>query len=633
MKTGAYGAICVILALTISILGGFLLNAESVVTCETEYTYVTDVAGAFRGSADDIETAYNPTANVTGWGVSPEFNNGYIQGVNFMPSSPNTYFVYGDGEGPSQTEDDTITVSVVTINNAPRISASSTEKGEFLESAPVRSVRVAEPGAAAPAEQTRFMRIFSLKDVLDAYGASDYETLTLDFTVSFPSSWPGIVFQNDLKYHYKTSNHPAYYTWEGQAVASAVVYGSTGVVAIGESSYPLSTVEAACLTTLTIGVSGTPTADVSYVDPTYGVIPDKTVPAYWNNNQRNVVTEIVFAASDFSGSASPHTDAVIQLVGTEGSETLIDLEQRNGAWEIYRLAGDPEDPAWDILGSSDLGTWPAMSLTVSHGQIVARPIGSFQSFESYDRIEVPIILDWDVVNGEDLEYFEVYRSNASSTAEAMRMQVMSTVVRIVEGGLYLQNGSLSLGQAFPGTMAAKVVIGSSVHFGSSVTFSGDQSGTITLSQNGRFVINGEEFPTGQVAFLWASPDQPAVTISGRTYDAGVYWHDQKYAPGIVWMLAGDAMTALAEVGDDWTMTLDGVWAPAVNYYTGENVAAERTELADITKGQYQWDKGQFIIIMMGTSILMGLAGSYWGYTKPVDWVIIAAVAAGAWMLL
>ena len=632
MKTGAYGAICVILALTISILGGYLLNAESVVTCESEYTYVTDVAGAFKGSTGDIETAYNPAANITGWGGSSDFNNGYLQGVNYIEASPNIYYVYGDGSGPPASTADTITVDVVTINNATRISASSTEKGEFLESAPTRSIRVAEPGAVAPAEQTRFMRIFSLKDVLDAYGASDYETMTLSFTVSFPSSWPGIIFQDDLKYHYKTASHPAYYTWEGDAVESAIVYGSTGVVAIGESSYPLSTVEAACLTGLTISVSAITTSDVSYVDPTYGIIPDKTVPAYWNNNNRNISVETVFAASDFTGEAVSHSYATIGIVGTEGSTTLIDLDQRNGAWTITLLEGDLDDYAWEIVTTSDLGTWPARSLTMSQGKIVARPVGSFSSFEAYDVINVPIVLDWDVADGEDIAYFVVL-PNSNPTMTAMRMQVMSTIVRIVGGGLYIQDGSLNLDQAFPGTLAAKVIIGSSVHSGSSVTFSGDQSGTVQLSPTGRFVIDGEEYPTGQVAFLWASPDQPATTISGRTYDAGVYWHDQKYAPGIVWMLAGDKMTALAEVGNDWTMTLDGVWAPAVNYYTGENAAAERTELADITKGQYQWDKGQFIIILMGASILMGLAGSYWGYTKPVDWVIIAAVAAGAWMIL
>lgn len=633
MKTGAYGVICVILALTISILGGYLLNAESVITCESEYTYVTDVAGAFKGGTGDIETAYNPTANITGWGVTPEFNKGYLQGVNFVPASPNAYFVYGDGSGPPQAVTDTITISVITVDNAPKISASSTEKGDFLTAASVRSVRVAEPGAVAPAEQTRWVRIFSLQDVLRAYGSQDLESMDLTFTISYPSNWPGIIFQDDLKYHYKTASHPAYYTWEGNAVTEATVYGSTGVVAIGENSYPLSTIEAACTTGMTIEVDAITSSVVSYVDPTYGVTPDQSVPAYWNNNNRNVSLEVVFSSTTVSGVASPLTDALIQFVGTEGSKTLVSIEQRNGVWKMYHLGGEPGDAAHEILAYADLGVWPAMSLTVSHGEIVARPIGTFTSFENYDRINVPMTFDWDVADGEDIAYFEVHRSPSYSVAEAMRMQVMATVVRIVGGGLYLQDGSLNLQQAFPGTYATKIVVGSSVHFGSSVTFSGTNSGTVEATQTGRFIVDGEEFPVGQVAFLWASPDMPAATISGRTYEAGVYWQNQKYDPGIIWILAGDAMTPLAEVGTDWTMTLDGIWAPAVNYYTGENEAAEHTELSDITKGVYAWDKGQFIVIMMGASILLGLAGSYWGYTKMVDWIIILMVTAGAWMIL
>lgn len=80
---GMFGAMLIGLAIFVAILGGYLLNAEKVTTCETEWEYVTDVSGAFQGDKSDLDVPYNPPANVTGWSAidDPEGNGGWISGV------------------------------------------------------------------------------------------------------------------------------------------------------------------------------------------------------------------------------------------------------------------------------------------------------------------------------------------------------------------------------------------------------------------------------------------------------------------------------------------------------------------------------------------------------------------------
>lgn len=634
MRTGAYGAICVIIALTASILGGYLLNADTVTDCETEFTYVTDIAGAFEGSTGDVEMDYNPSSNVTGWSTSSAYNEGYMTGVNFVPAPPNSYFFYGDGSGPSTTEADTITIQSFEENGVSRWQAVSVNKGVIVDDLECSTMRIAEPGAVSPANQLRLVYVFDVSDVMTGYGYTDYETLNLSMSIAFPSNWPGILYQTGLHYHYKTANHPAYYTYDGDPVTEATVYGGAGSITIGESSRAITdNVRCGFIGSFTMTVTAKTAEEISYVDPGWGIRADGDSSVYWNNDQQNLSTEIVFCAYDLNGDSVPYCFANMRVY-SENHDMIIGVEQTNNAWRIGQYTGDPTAPVMGIVEIVDLGTWPAISVTISNGDVVVRPIANFVSFSSYDLVDVPIVIDWDVLEGEDLLYFMVARNVNWGAEEAVRMQVMNTTVRVVEGGLYLQDGAFDVTEGFPATKAFKLVLGSAAHVGDSVTVSGTGgSATIQVTQNGRFVVDGAEIPFGQCALMWVSSTMPTATIDNQTYPAALYQKAQGYTAGTVWMSTPTGMVEIGAVGDDPTVTLDGLWAPAVYFYTGEQDASSHTEFVDLSDGVFKWDKSQLILVMMGLSIVLGLAGSYWGYTKIVDWMIIIGCIAGAWMIL
>lgn len=634
MRTGAYGAICVIIALTASILGGYLLNAETVTVCETEYTYVTDIAGAFEGSSDDVLMDYNPAANVTGWSTSPAFNDGYMSGMNFKPASPNSYFIYGDGSGPSTTETDTITVQSITENGTSRWQAVSTSKGVVVDNLRCTTMRIAEPGAIAPAEQLRLVYFFDLADVMRGYGYSDYETIKLSTEISFPGEWPGIIHDDGLHYHYKTSRHPAYYTYDGEPVEEATVYGKSFVIAYGETSEPLSDAKVGFIGSFAFEVTAQTASVISYVDPAVGVRSEGVSNVYWNNNQRNVSTEIVFSGTDLEGADVPFSYVTLVLYSENGLST-VELEQASDNWTIFLMDGDPnQNETMPIREQHFLGKWPGMSMTVTEGKAVFRPVSNFASFSSYTLVDAPMVYDWDLLGGEDLLYFELFRALNYDAEQCLRMQVMNTKVRVVEGGLYLQNGTFDIVQGFPTVQAFSLTLGSAAHVGDSVTVSGT-SGSVTLEvrENGSFVVDGSEFQFGQCSIMWVSTSMPTATIEGKSYPAALYRNGQGYSAGNVWLSTPKGIVDMGEIGESPVVTLDGLWAPAVYFYTGENKAGSSTEFVDFTDGTFKWDKSQLILVLMGASIAMGLAGSYLGYARMVDWIIIIVVNAGAWMIL
>lgn len=633
MKTGMYGAICVIIALTASIIGGYLLNAETVTDCETKYTYVTDIAGAFEGSSGDVEMDYNPAANVTGWSVSQDFNHGYMMGVNFRPTSPNSYFIYGDGSGPSTTETDTITIQSFEEGGVSRWQAVSTAKGVVVDNLRCTTMRIAEPGAIAPAEQLRLVYFFNLMDVMTGYGYTDYETLGLSMSIDYPGNWPGITFESGFHYHYKTSRHPAYYTYDGTPVSEATVYGKSAVIAIGEDSGPVSTTRVGFIGSFTISVTALTAADVTYVDPDYGIMADGSNSVYWNNNQQNISTEIVFTKYDLDNRPVYFGYATMKLY-SGSTMSAIELEQASGNWTIFRLSGDPETPTHSIVSQTFLGKWDGVSLTIENGRIVAKPVSNFVSFSNYDVINSPLVFDWDILGGGDLTSMKIIREGDYMAEQTLRLQVQNTKVRVVEGGLYIQNGIFDMDQSFPDTKAFKLTLGSAAHVGDSVTVSGtDGSVTIPVTANGRFIVDGEEILFGLCSLMWVSGTMPTAMIDSVAYPAALYQRSQSYEAGHVWMSTPKGIVDMGEIGESPVIHLDGLWAPAVNWYYGDQDASSRTEFSDITKGVFKWDKSQMVIVMMGMSILLGLAGSYYGYTRMADWIVIVGCVAGAWCIL
>lgn len=78
---GYFGVGLIALGIFVAVLGGFVLNAQTVTTCETQWDFVTDIGGAFQGDDSDMDVEYDPTGNMTGWTAFDKPNQGWISGV------------------------------------------------------------------------------------------------------------------------------------------------------------------------------------------------------------------------------------------------------------------------------------------------------------------------------------------------------------------------------------------------------------------------------------------------------------------------------------------------------------------------------------------------------------------------
>ena len=113
MQAGQAGVIILILAIIVSTAGGFLANTTQNTACATDFTYVTDVAGAFSGKQGNIEIEHNPVQNITGYSIyspdSVEFKNSTSSGIDYSPAnSPNGYWIQ---ERTGEPETQTLTIS------------------------------------------------------------------------------------------------------------------------------------------------------------------------------------------------------------------------------------------------------------------------------------------------------------------------------------------------------------------------------------------------------------------------------------------------------------------------------------------------------------------------------------------
>ncbi len=346
---------------------------------------------------------------------------------------------------------------------------------------------------------------------------------------------------------------------------------------------------------------------------------------YWHNLKSNDKQSNASVTMAFAAVETPSSCAVL-FKGPSGSSTINVVHTSDG---------------WTVGGVS-VGEWDAVELTVGYGKATVVPISSFRTFLDYETVDAArTVMASGAVGGGVIDSLEV--SAGPTGSYVMRMAVTSTVIRITEGGLYLQNGIMDVQSVFPGSTAVSVMIGSAAAMGDSVTFSSTfvQDGqtvtdtmTIPVDASKGIYLGGKWRPFNGVTFRWVSTSMESQTIGGTTYAAAIYDRGQTYDAGAIWaQLKDGTMTRIIGTGEDWTMKLDGVWAPSVFLYTGENVASERTEIMDFTQGEFRWSFNDFIIVMMGVSIAGGLIGSYFRVVDAWDWAVIIGTVGALWLFL
>ncbi len=366
---------------------------------------------------------------------------------------------------------------------------------------------------------------------------------------------------------------------------------------------------------------GTWTADLSYRTTAGTETSVQFDRAYWRNGYENSSVSMAFVAGE---DESRTANLTIRGPGGAGPSTYWIVHDSDG-WRV-RTTFDADGIGWH-----EIGLWPAIMVEFRPTGASVYPVTDFKTFIDFSTIDAPTAIRASVQGPQAV----IESIVAYSTGDDMRMGVTGTVTHIAEGGLYLQNGVFTLRDSFPSADAVSVTIGSTAHLGSSITFSGNGSSvTLPVNADRTVTIGGTAYPLNGLTFRWYSPDGPSASIGGQTYSPGVYHRGQLYAAGTIWAEAkGGQMVPVLEDAGDWTMALDGVWAPAVNMYDGHNVAAERTELADWTHGIFRWDANTFLIVMMGVVVLGGVVGAYLKICTAADWIVIGAAVAIMWLIL
>ncbi len=822
---GRLGLGLVALGIFIGVLGGFLLNAETVTTCSTEWTYVTDVGGAFVGDTSDLDEAYDPPANATGWSYLDQYNEGYISAVDFKTADrTNVWRIFTGSPGTAQgtldvTADDyagnvlepeatvsepggrTTTATMPAgfgLHNATAVTfyvhGADSEAGAFGTSlqhlldcisgyedmgtvtltvtssggypafakvSESSGVVVYRHGAAYNVASATFTAVYAdpvvkvyraegraeiggsscpISDVVLVWGQAQWAgtgTYDADASVSYvgtlaaPAAYmdatKGIapvegnyVTEEVVFTHHEGSDEPSLkidvpgtiggrtvslgtskavvdIVWsDGSRQLSAVVaeyyVGTTASGAsvsidsgtpasVEEGPGPLEIVVSIASGTLSVTVDGNPAGSSAISPPAPGLsisafrlrmsggegttLMDYEATAtaddgsgqehsyssggssddwtgstaydtytsqstthyfsraYWRNNYSNSSVTMVFAAVD--GEMEQHLDQayrnVLAFKGTGGTLTR-------------EISFDPS-AGWSV-SSVPVGMWPAIELTVSDGKAVARPVQRFGTFSDYDVLDLPTVVYSGNAVPETVQSIEAVR--AATGYENIRMAVTSTVTRIDNGGLFLQDASFSVQRSFPDADAVSIMLGSAARMGASITFASASAGTSASlpvdPDRAMIYVGGGWQPFNGVTFRWLSSDYGSVSIEGRVFEAAIYSGGQQYEAGAIWaQLKNGKMLKVIDAGDDWTVTLDGVWAPATFLYEGKNVASKATELADWTHPQFQWSKNDFLIIMMGVSILGGLAGSYFRLVDLWDWAAIIGTVGCLWLFL
>ena len=616
----------IVAAVLVPAFGGFIFDAEDVTTCKTDFDYVAEVSGAFRGDKSDIVLDYNPAANVTGYSYNllPVYNNGWMSGVYFNPAAPNTFPINGSGDGMPTVETDEILTFAPDPdhpNRAYKITGTvSGDLGTLYLTMPVKTLRI-------PDQASRILDSIPVKSVLNLYSSAN-KIITIELTPVIPTIYPGLFNDGDLTYSYNA------WRFTGNTVTELVYDTKTELVEMGGNKF---SVNNAYIGVTRPGAQGEPVGDVtsfslsiqivaadsmSYVNPASGVIPKTETERIvsWNNNQLNTSVSMILTNSDLSGAAIGHVETKFTFYDQTNYDP-VRIEYNNGVWRA--------NGSYSIL----IGAWPAIMVTNAAGQITINPISSFSDFNTYAVVNTPISIPWSANLG-DLIGFTVETMNGT---DSFRMQVVQTTVRVPEGGLYLQNAELTPAVSFPNYKGVMLMFGSSVHIGNSITFtSGNDTATLLTDING-VTINGKTYPFNGIKFAWVSDTMDPVIIGSETFPAALYMSNT-YASGAVWAIAGAEVIHIID-GNAWTLRLDGVWAPAVFLYEGENHAATKTEISDF--GSYHWNLTEIIITFMGVMIIGGMLATYitkrfdllGGTFEPmsaVDWIIIfGAVAAAA----
>lgn len=489
----------------------------------------------------------------------------------------------------------------------------------------------------------------------------DSDTINVTYSIY---NLPGdtiIIYLNGTPYVPFSGNHnPIGFrlTWDNDNpdYIHVEIYEGTGIVRTLDISTPISTPHAVCQSaTATISDYG-------------GRASSRNVTATITNNTVDRSTQITGNGTlDMSMLETTHETQTIEMNYTTTYWTNLkktsDITQYSGNTKLSMLFKKPTtadtdtfivhlksitdtyipisvtigyDTAWTVNGTS-YGNWPAMMIhfVISDGKIVlsVQPVNTFVDFTNYtliDRTYSTTTYD-SITNARSIQYMEFQNTDQ----DWMYHEIVDTTVLLVGGGLYIQNGVFNLKDSFPNDELSAFRLTAAAHAGESMTIRPTSGVPYTMTANSdgtAWIINDKEIRFADVWLYYVSADVEPVTIGDTTYAGALYIDGQTYEKGHLYLKPGSGnMIDLGTSTNEWTITLNGTWAPATAYYTGSNQAETHTEFTDL--GVWQWDSSQFIIFFIGILAAGSIVARFKFDATYMDWIIVICAGVISFIVL
>ena len=356
-----------------------------------------------------------------------------------------------------------------------------------------------------------------------------------------------------------------------------------------------------------------------------------TDSTYWYNGYDVASASIVFPKTSFGGDVPKGTDVF-----------KIFWNNADGGYLYSDVTVELKDDGW-YVNTIPIGNWPAISVRIYKDlsgtpYLGVIPIQAFNNFLDYSKLdvsEVPIGLAVTDNNGKEIVNYKLTSFKMllwDCTKTVHRHEVVDTVLFLPSGGLYTQDGVFNEVQSFPNDILVKLRIMSAAHVGDGITITNSAGESVYFATDhvaNWITEDGKSCAFADLSVIYVDKSVPAVSIDGKEYRGGLYYT----APdGSVTFLekgylyyqfgtTGDIVrVGTSESTNDWSVTLNGVWAMSTSYSTGENVAEAHMEWNGLG-GIWGWTSIDTVLMFSGISMAL-LVLCAWRYELTgLDWIL------------
>lgn len=353
--------------------------------------------------------------------------------------------------------------------------------------------------------------------------------------------------------------------------------------------------------------------------------------SYWYNGYDVASATLIVPKTLFDGSSPLGKDVFRIFWNTADGGYLysdVTIELKSDGWYVNGI---------------QIGNWPAVSVKIYRdlagspylGVVPVMTFNNFMDYKTMDVSEIPIglsVVDGDgkTVDDYKLTSFRMLKWDCNQATH--RHEVVDTVLFLPSGGLYTQDGVFNEVQSFPNDILVKLRIMSAAHVGDGITITNSAGESVHFATDhvSNWVADdGRTCVFADLSVIYIDKSVPSVSIDGKEYRGGLYYTK---SDGSVMFLEkgylyyqfgtnGDIVrVGTSESTNDWSVTLNGVWAMSTSYSTGENVAESHMEWNGLG-GVWGWNSVDTVLMFSGISMALLVLCAWRFELTGLDWIL------------